>query len=98
VPDRGVVQEIARGEVVGAVDDDVPPLAAEDPVDVLEGQPLTKDIDGDVGVQRLDRALGRLGVGLAEPLGRVDDLPLEVRLVDDVVVDDAQRADAAAAR
>ena len=31
---------------------------------------------------------------LAEPVGRVDDLALQVRLVDDVVVDDAERADA----
>src|SRR5439155_24214146 len=30
VPDRGVVQEVAGGEVVGAVDDHVPALA-EDP-------------------------------------------------------------------
>src|SRR5262249_57757715 len=31
---------------------------------------------------------------LAEPLGRMDDLPLEVRRVDRVVVDDPERADA----
>ena len=31
---------------------------------------------------------------LAQALGRVDDLALEVRIVDDVVVDDAERADA----
>ena len=93
VPDRRVVQQVARREVVGAVDDHVPALA-EDPVDVLGGEPLLERLDGDVGVERLDRALRGLGLRVAEPLGRVDDLPLEVRLVDDVVVDDAERADA----
>ena len=47
-----------------------------------------------VGVERLDRLLRRLGLRLAEPLGRVDDLALQVGRVDDVVVDDAERPDA----
>ena len=33
-------------------------------------------------------------LGLAEPVGRVDDLALQVRVVDDVGIDDAERADA----
>ena len=93
VPDRRVVQQVARREVVGAVDDHVPALA-EDPVDVLGGEPLLEGLDGDVGVQRLERALGGLGLRVAEALGRVDDLALQVRLVDGVVVDDPERADA----
>jgi hypothetical protein len=78
---RRVVQQVARREVVGAVDDHVPALA-EDPVDVLGGEPLLERLDGDVGVERLERALGRLGLRVAEALGRVDDLALEVRRVD----------------
>ena len=35
-----------------------------------------------------------LGLRVAEALGRVDDLALQVRLVDGVVVDDPERADA----
>ena len=93
VPDRCIVQEIARREVVGAVDDHVPALA-EDPVDVLRREALLEDLDGDVRVQRLDRPLGRVGLRLAETVGRVDDLALKVRLVDRVVVDDPERADA----
>ena len=39
-------------------------------------------------------SLRRLGLRVAEPLRRVDDLALEVRLVHDVVVDDPERPDA----
>ena len=39
VPDRGVVDEVARGEVVGAVDDHVPAVG-EDALDVLGGEAL----------------------------------------------------------
>ena len=50
--------------------------------------------DVDVGVQRLHRDLGRVDLRRADAVGRVDDLALEVRQVDDVVVDDPDRADA----
>ena len=48
----------------------------------------------DIGVQRLDRFRRRAHLRLTEPRGRVDDLSLQVRLVDDVRVDDAELADA----
>jgi hypothetical protein len=92
VPHRGVVQEVAGREVVGSVDDHIPALA-EDPVDVLGGQALVEDLDRHVGVQRLDGALGRLCLRVAEAFLGMDGLALEVRLVDDVVVHDPQRAD-----
>src|SRR4029453_13945797 len=63
-------------------------------VDVLRREPLLEDLDRDVRVERLERPLGRVGLGLAEAVGRVDDLALQIRLVDRVVVDDAERADA----
>ena len=47
----------------------------------------------DVGVERLDRLPRRLGLGLADALGVVDHLALQVRLVDQVVIDDPYRAD-----
>jgi hypothetical protein len=56
VPDGRVVQQVARGEVVGAVDDHVPAVA-EDAVDVLRGEPLLVGHDPDVRVERLERAL-----------------------------------------
>ena len=50
--------------------------------------------DVDVGVERLDRHAAPTAVfGIADPLGVVDHLALQVGLVDDVVVDEAERAD-----
>ena len=51
-------------------------------------------IDLDVGVERVDRLLGRVDLGDADALGVVDHLALQVGEVDDVVVDDPERADA----
>src|SRR5439155_1290935 len=81
VPDRGVVNEVAGREVVGAVDDHVPAVG-EDSLDVLRGQLLLVGHDLDVGVELANRALGRLDLRLAERGGRGQDLPLEVCLVD----------------
>ena len=92
-PHGRVVHEVARREVVGAVDDHVPAVG-EDPVDVLGGEPLLERHDLHVGVERLERPLRGADLRLAEPVGRVHDLALQVRLVDDVGVDDAERADA----
>ena len=91
-PHRGVVQQVARGEVVGAVDDDVVGLDQLEDVRGVEAQVVLDHLD--VGVERVDRRLRRRGLRLADRLGRVDHLALEVRLVDDVVVDDPERADA----
>ena len=93
VPDGGVVHEVAGREVVGAVDDHVPAVG-EDPLDVLGVEALLEGHDRDVRVERLDRPPRRVDLRLAEALGRVDDLALEVRVVDDVGVDDAERPDA----
>ena len=93
VPDRGVVDEVARREVVGAVDDHVPAVG-EDSLDVLRRQPLLVGDHGHVGIERLDRPLGGEHLGLAERVRRVDDLALQVGVVDDVGVDDPERADA----
>ena len=93
VPDRRVVQQVAGREVVGAVDDDFPVLA-EDAVDVFGAQPLAVGDDLDVGVQPASGALApRLDLRLAQLRGRMEHLALEVRLVDDVVVDDPEPPD-----
>ena len=81
----------ARREVVGAVDDDV--VAGDDVEDVVGGQPGVVGDDVDVGVQRHDRLLRRVDLAVADPVEVVEDLALQVRSVDLVHVDDADRAD-----
>ncbi len=92
--DAGVVDQELRGEVVGAVDDEVVVLVADDIADVLRGHHLVVGVDLDVGVHRRDGLLARLDLGLADILRLMDDLALQVREVDDVEVDEADRADA----
>ena len=86
VLDRRVVQQIARRKVVGAVNDHV--VVGDDPVDVLRGEALLISDDPDVRIQSLERTLGRFDLRLADPIGRVEDLALQVREVDDVGVHD----------
>ena len=93
VPDRRVVDEVARREVVGAVDDHVPALV-EDRVDVLGREPLVVGDDVHVRVEAVDALAGRLDLRAPERLGRVQHLALQVRVVDVVGVDDAERPDA----
>ncbi len=93
VPDGGVVQQVARREVVGAVDDHLPALV-EDPVDVVRTEPLTVGDDFHVRVQLANPPLGRLDLRLPERGRRVEHLTLEVRLVHEVVVHDPEAADA----
>ena len=89
---RGVVEDVARLERVGAVEDDV--VAGDDPVDVARVEHLLVADHRDVGVERLDRLAGRVDLLLADPGRVVDHLALEVGQVDGVEVDDADRADA----
>ena len=92
VPHGGVVHEVAGGEVVGSVDDHVPAVG-EDALDVLGAESLLVGDHLDVGIESLDRLPRGVDLRLPEALRRVDDLPLEVRLVDDVGVDDPDAAD-----
>ena len=93
----GVVEQVAGGEVVAAVDHQVE--LRDDALDVLRGEPLLEGDDLHVGIERVDPGFAADSVlGLpSESLG-VDDLPLQVGEVDDVHVDDAERAHPAAAR
>ena len=90
--DRGVVEDVAGLERVGAVEDDV--VAGDDPVDVVGDQHLLVRDDVDVGVERVEGLARGVDLLLAHAVGGVDDLALEVREVDDVEVDDADRAHA----
>ena len=91
-PHRRVVEQVARREVVDAVDDHV--VAVDDLHDVggVQADGVLDDLD--VRVERGDRRLGRVDLRRADRLRRVDDLALQVGEVDLVVVDDAERADA----
>jgi hypothetical protein len=86
---RRVVEEIAGGEVVGAVDDDV--VLGEDAIDVLARESLLVADDLHVGVERFQGLSRGLGLRLADAVRRVQDLSLQVRRIDDVRVDDAER-------
>src|ERR1700722_15778671 len=88
----GVVEQIAGGEVVDAVDDDV--VALDDLHDVggVDAGLVLDDVD--IGVQSLDGLLRRVDLGNTDAVGGVDHLALQVGQVDDVIVDDAQRANA----
>ena len=88
-----VVDEVARREVVGAVDDHVPAVA-EDPLDVLGGQPLLVGTTSTSGLSASIVRFAESTFGSPSRSVAVDDLALEVRVVDDVGVDDAERADA----
>ncbi len=87
-----VVDEVAGGEVVGAVDDEVVP--AQHAVDRLVRQPHAVRDDLDRGVQRRQGVARRVDLGPPHVGDAVDDLPLQVRGVDDVVVHDPDRPDA----
>src|SRR3954447_3892760 len=89
---RRVVEQVARGEVVDAVDDDVPALDDLHDVRGVEARLVLDDLH--VGVQRLDLLLGRVDLRHADAVGGVDHLARQCRDVDEVVVEDAERADA----
>ena len=89
---RRVVDQVARREVVRAVDDDV--VVLDDVEDVRRLEPRLVPDHLHVRVQLGDRDARRIDLGHPHPIGRVQDLPLQVRRVDDVVVDEPDRTDA----
>jgi hypothetical protein len=90
--DARVVREIARGEVVGAVDHDV--VLADDLERVLRREPRLVQLDLHVRIEIRDaRARGR-ELAVADFTRAVKDLALQIRDVDDVEVHDAERAHA----
>src|SRR6266540_3002154 len=86
----GVVDEVARGEVVRAVDHQV--VGADDLAGVVRGQPGLVQGDLDVGVDLTDLVAGALQLGPADVGGAVDDLALQVGGVDLIEVHQADVA------
>ncbi len=87
----GVADEVARGEVVRAVEDDV--VVAEDLERVRGVQPHVVTDHGHVGVDAGDRLGRRLGLEPPHVGVAVDDLSLQVARLHDVRVDNPQGAD-----
>ena len=84
--DAGVVDQVPRPEVVRSVDDQ---LVLREQLDrVVPLQPQAMFVHRHVRVQRLQGLLGGLRLRHSHPIGRVEDLALEVGLVDHVVVHD----------
>ena len=84
----GVADEVPRGDVVARVDDHV---EAGDQVETISGrEALVEGLDLDRAVQRQARGLGGLGLGHTYAILAVDDLPVEVRLVHNVAIDDPE--------
>jgi len=86
----GVVDQIAGGEVVGAVHDQVVLPEQVDGVGGLQPKLVQSHVDQRVDGQ--NRVARRLGLGPSDIGHAMDDLPLQVGLVDDVEVDDADGA------
>lgn len=88
----GVVDEIARGKIVGAVEDDV--VRGDEGEGVGAREAGDDGRDGEKRIEREQAAGGGGGFGQAGVGGGVEDLPLEVGDVDGVGVDDGDAADA----
>ena len=86
----GVVHQVAGGEVVRAVADQV--VAGNDLQGIFAGEGGLVEIHLAVGIDLQDAGLGRFNLGLANPAGAMDHLALEVGVVDHIEIDDAEPA------
>ena len=89
---RSVIDKVAGGEVVGAIEDQV--VLGEQRHGVVGRQAHRVHRNVDEGVDLGDRVAGAVDFEPADVGAAVDDLALQVGLLDDVEVDDAQCADA----
>ncbi|ESX42504.1 hypothetical protein X764_11125 [Mesorhizobium sp. LSHC440A00] len=88
----GIRHHIARLEIVGAVDDHV--VARHENGSIVGRQPEIVQFHRDMGIDPGDRCFGALGLRRSDRIGGVDHLPLQIGQRDNIVVDDAKRADA----
>ena len=88
----GVGHEIAGREIVGAIGDDV--VAADDAERIPRGEPRRVRLDRNVGIETLDCRRCAVHLELADLRRAMDDLALQIRQRDGIVVDDADRAHA----
>jgi len=90
--DTGVVQEIARGEGVGAIEHDV--VVGDDAARVGAGERGLPGVDRDLGIERLEAGARSGGLRGADARRIEEDLPLEVVQRDLIVIDEAEPAHA----
>ena len=88
----GVVHEVASRKVVSAVHDHV--VVGNDLQGVLAGQGRAEFLDDKLWVDVPHRLGGRVDLGAADVLCPVNHLALEVALVNDIEIYDADAADA----
>ena len=88
---RGVVDQVPGREVVGPIDDEV--VAVDDVEDVVGTEPCVVGDHVEIRVNEGQGLLRRIDLALTDPVKVVEDLSLEVRGIDDVHVDDAERPD-----
>src|SRR4029077_3384913 len=84
----GVIDEITRGEIVGAVDDDVKVL--EKFKRVGAGQLRSEGLDLNVGIEIRKAGARGFALGLADIAGAESDLSLEIGKIHDVEIDEPQ--------
>ena len=89
-PHAGVVNEVARAEIVAAVHHDV--VVGNEAFGVLRGEPLVPGFHADVGVEGLQAQLGLFGFGESDFRFAVEHLPLEVGLAHGIVVNQSDGA------
>ena len=82
----GVIDEVARGKVVGPIDDDVE--VAEQLQGVGAGQTGFKLAHVDVGIDRRNAIGGRVQFLAPDVCGAMNHLPLQVGHVHNIEVDD----------
>ncbi len=73
---RGVVEQVAAGEVVGTVDDHV--VSLEDLHDVVGAEAHVVGDDAHIGVEGCEGLLGRIHLAVTDALLVVEDLALQV--------------------
>ncbi len=88
----GVVHQVAGGEVVGAIADDV--VRTHDVECVLTAEGGFVEIHLAVGVDLENPGFGRFDLRFAHPAGAMDHLPLQVGVIHHVEVHDADSPNA----
>lgn len=91
--DARAVDRVPGGEIIGAVEDDV--TTRDKLVEVLPPELFRKNPDVDFRIERRERFLRRLDFALADAIGAVEDLALEIREVDLVRIGEDEAPDAA---
>jgi hypothetical protein len=86
-----IIHQVPGLEVVATIRDDV--IGGQNTVDVRRTQARSVRFDANVWIQGLQSEECRFYLGYPHSFGRVEDLPLEIANVYDVVIHDPERTD-----